>query len=144
MISPPTSAIPGPKELTSPINPIRVGEAPPPTRKAMGTVRDTIIFLSLGELTMDNAARPAGKKQTATSGGSRSRNAFCKGGCFEPASGGFELFVIIRFHHTGGVVPQKRRVAASENFHISAHSHCRFIKSCRLGAFSLRVQIINL
>ena len=68
MIRPPTSAIPGPKELTSPINPIRVGEAPPPSKKAMGTVRETIRFLSLGELTMDNAARPAGKKQTATSG----------------------------------------------------------------------------
>ena len=67
-ISPPTSAIPGPKELRSPINPIRVGVVPPPIRKAMGTVSDTIMFLSLGELTMDNAARPAGKKQTATNG----------------------------------------------------------------------------
>ena len=68
IISPPTSAIPVPKELTSPKNPIKVGEAPPPTRKATGTVSETIMFRSLGKLTMDKAARPAGKKQTATRG----------------------------------------------------------------------------
>ena len=47
---------------------MKVGTAPPPTINARGTVRETAIFLSLDELTIDSAARPAGKKQTAVIG----------------------------------------------------------------------------
>ncbi|MGD9301800.1 MAG: hypothetical protein PVI13_09495 [Desulfobacterales bacterium] len=47
---------------------MKVGAAPPPTIKAKGTVRETVIFLCLDELTIDSAARPAGKKQTAIMG----------------------------------------------------------------------------
>jgi hypothetical protein len=67
-MAPPTKTIPDPKELTSPINPMKVGTAPPPIIKASGTVKETAIFLSLAELTMDSAAIPAGKKQTAMTG----------------------------------------------------------------------------
>ena len=67
-IAPPTRAMPGPKELTSPIKPMKVGAAPPPTINARGTVKETAIFLSLDELTKDRAARPAGKKDTAMIG----------------------------------------------------------------------------
>jgi len=64
----PVREIPHAKELKSPTHPLRVGTAPPPTRKAIGTMRETAMFLSPAELVMDNTASPAGKKQTAATG----------------------------------------------------------------------------
>ena len=61
-------AIPKAKLLMSPMIPINIGTKPPPIRKARGTVSETAMFLDFGGTMKDKAAKPAGKKQTATNG----------------------------------------------------------------------------
>jgi hypothetical protein len=48
--------------------PINIGTRPPPTTEARGIVRETAMFLDLGGTIKDKAAKPTGKKQTATNG----------------------------------------------------------------------------
>ena len=68
MIIQPTRLNPEANDMISPIKPIRLGTAPPPIIKARGAARDTAMLLAPAGPIRESAAKPAGKKHTASIG----------------------------------------------------------------------------
>jgi hypothetical protein len=64
----PTKAKPEAKEPASPIIPMNIGTVPAPISMPIGTVRETTTFRELAGPISERAAKPAGKKQTASAG----------------------------------------------------------------------------
>ena len=73
IMSPPTSAIPNPKEPASPMIPITIGMTPPPIRKAGGIAKETAKFRAPGGPIRDRATNAAGGKQTAKMGWTKTK-----------------------------------------------------------------------